>query len=240
MKESLPGKPEMNIRPRQNMAYRAGNSLKLLMKINIPTKITFLRIALVVILFGGLLVLDYIPGLEIPAYGPINLVYLIALIIFIIASLTDFLDGYLARKWHQVTDLGKFLDPIADKLLVNCSLLYLMLPHFNLDTLTIPLFCVILMISRDLIVDAFRFIASSKGLVLSANIFGKMKTVLQMIAIPLVFLNGWPFSYFDSSWNPLCRIATIFIYLATFMSVLSGVIYIVSNRFVLKEKKEND
>ncbi len=204
------------------------------MKINIPTKITIIRIALVALLFGTLVVLDFIPGLVIPTYGPVNLVYLLAMIVFIVASLTDFLDGYLARKWNQVTDLGKFLDPIADKLLVNASLLYLMLPHFGKENLTIPFFCVLLMISRDLVVDAFRFIAASKGLVLSANIFGKMKTVLQMIAIPVVFLNGWPFSYFDSSWSPYFRIATILVYLATFMSVLSGVIYIYSNRHVLK------
>lgn len=204
------------------------------MKINIPTKITILRIVLVALLFGTLIVLDFIPGLVIPTYGPVNLVYLIATIVFAVASLTDFLDGYLARSWNMVTDLGKFLDPIADKLLVNASLLYLMLPHFGLDTLTIPFFCVVLMISRDLVVDAFRFIAASKGLVLGANIFGKMKTVFQMIAIPVVFLNGWPFSYFDSSWTPYLRIGTILIYLATFMSVLSGIIYVYSNRQILK------
>lgn len=192
-----------------------------------------------VLLFGTLLVLDVIPGLEIPTYGPINLVYLIGCIVFIVASLTDFLDGYLARKWHQVTDLGKFLDPIADKLLVNCSLLYLMLPHFGMDNLQIPLFCVILMIARDLVVDAFRFVAASKGKVMAANIFGKAKTVLQMIAIPLVFLNGWPFSYFDGNWDSSYRIATIFVYLATFMSVLSGIIYLSSNWSILKEEKNN-
>ncbi len=207
------------------------------MKMNIPTKITCSRIALVAILFLGLIVLDFIPDLEIPTYGPVNLVYLIACIVFVVASLTDFLDGYLARKWNQVTDLGKFLDPIADKLLVNASLLYLMLPHFGEEGLTIPMFCVILMIMRDLIVDALRFVASSKGRVLAANIFGKAKTVLQMVAIPMVFLNGWPFSYFDMGWDNSYRIATIFVYLATLMSVLSGIIYVVSNKDVLKEEK---
>lgn len=210
----------------------------IIMKMNIPTKITCSRIALVAILFLGLIILDFIPGLEIPTYGPVNLVYLIACVVFIVASLTDFLDGYLARKWNQVTDLGKFLDPIADKLLVNASLLYLMLHHFGQESqLTIPMFCVILMIMRDLIVDALRFVASSKGRVLAANIFGKAKTVLQMVAIPMVFLNGWPFSYFDMGWDTSYRIATIFIYLATLMSVLSGVIYVVSNKDVLKEEK---
>ncbi len=206
-----------------------------IMKINIPTKITCCRILIVALLFGALIVLDFIPNLSIPTYGPVNLVYLIACVVFIFASLTDFLDGYLARKWHQVTDLGKFLDPIADKLLVNASLLYLMLPHFDANNLTIPFFCALLMIARDLIVDAFRFIAAGKGLILAANIFGKAKTVLQMVAIPMVFLNGWPFSYFDASWSPYCRIAMIFVYMATLMSVVSGIVYIISNRHVLKE-----
>lgn len=205
------------------------------MKINIPTKITCCRILIVALLFGALIVLDFIPDLSIPTYGPVNLVYLIVCVVFIFASLTDFLDGYLARKWHQVTDLGKFLDPIADKLLVNASLLYLMLPHFGTDNLIIPFFCVLLMIARDLIVDAFRFIAAGKGLILAANIFGKAKTVLQMVAIPMIFLNGWPFSYFDASWSPYCRIAMIFVYMATLMSVISGIVYIISNRHVLKE-----
>jgi len=217
------------------MAYRAGNSFASKMKINIPTKITLFRIVVVVILFATLLILDAIPGFQSPSYAGVNLTYLIAAIAFLIASLSDFLDGYLARRWNQVTNLGKFLDPIADKLLVNCSLIFLVVSHYGTVNLTIPLWCVILMISRDLIVDALRLVASSKGLVLAANIFGKAKTVLQMVALILVFLNGWPFSYFDASWDPAYRIATIFVYLATAMSVLSGIIYVWQNKHVLKE-----
>lgn len=206
---------------------------------NIPTKITVARIALVVTLLLFLFVLGFIPDLPVlylgrPKFG-INIYYFITFVIFVIAASTDYVDGHLARKWNQVTDLGKFLDPVADKLLVDSLLIYLILPHFG-ASLTIPTFCVIVMIVRDLVVDALRFIAAGKGVVLAANIFGKVKTVLQMIAIPLVLLNGWPFSYFDLNFGPW-RIASIFVYLATAASLLSGIIYVVSNFSVLKEKK---
>ena len=92
------------------------------------------------------------------------------------------------------------------------------------------------MILRDLVVDTLRFVAASKGKVLAANLFGKLKTIFQMIALPLVMLNGWPFSYFDLSWDPLLRIATFFVYAATAMSLISGAIYVISNRSVLKEE----
>jgi CDP-diacylglycerol--glycerol-3-phosphate 3-phosphatidyltransferase len=204
---------------------------------NIPNKITLSRIAIVLGLLIALFVLDLIPGISSPVLGNsgINLIYLIVTIVFILGALTDKLDGSLARKWNQVTDLGKFLDPIADKMLVDSLLIWLIIPHFATGNLTISLWCVLVMIIRDLVVDALRFIAASKGVVLAANIFGKMKTVFQMVAIPLVLLNGWPFSYFDLSWNPALRIASFFVYAATLASFLSGMIYLWQNRKVLKE-----
>lgn len=216
------------------------------MKINIPTKITILRILLVLALLVFLLVWaiggefyqwvsPIIPG------TPITVVGLVSCVVFIVASATDALDGYLARKWNQVTDLGKFLDPIADKMLVNSSLIFFAIPWgFLSNSLRIPAFCVILMVLRDLVVDTMRFVAASKGVVVSANIFGKLKTIFQMIALPIVMLNGWPFSYFDAQWNPYCRIATILVYLATVMSLLSGAIYVIQNKNVLKEEKQHD
>lgn len=209
---------------------------------NIPTKITTARIVLVVCLLSFLLVFDFLPeSVYQPIYfgpnGSINLVYFIAMIVFVIASCTDFVDGYLARKWHQVTDLGKFLDPVADKLLVNSILIYLAISHYG--NISIPTFAIIIMIARDLVVDALRFVAASKGIVLAANIFGKLKTVFQMVSIPVVLLNGWPFSYFDYGWNSYFRIANILIYLATLMSFLSGVIYLCQNLSVFKEEKRD-
>ncbi len=215
------------------------------MKINIPTKITILRILLAIALLvfwfvwaiGGEFcqwVSPFIPGTSISVVG------LVSCCVFILASATDALDGYLARKWHQVTDLGKFLDPIADKMLVNSSLIFFAIPWgFMGGSLKVPAFCVIIMVLRDLVVDTMRFVAASKGIVVAANVFGKLKTIFQMIALPLVMLNGWPFSYFDGQWNPYWRIATIFVYIATFMSLLSGIIYVVQNRNVLKEDKNN-
>lgn len=216
------------------------------MKINIPTKITILRILLVLALLVFLLVWaiggEFYQWVSPTVPGtPITVVGLVSCVVFIVASATDALDGYLARKWKQVTDLGKFLDPIADKMLVNSSLIFFAIPwSFLSNSLRIPAFCVILMVLRDLVVDTMRFVAASKGVVVSANIFGKLKTIFQMIALPIVMLNGWPFSYFDAQWSPYCRIATILVYLATAMSLLSGAIYVIQNKNVLKEEKQHD
>ena len=158
-----------------------------------------------------------------------------------VASLTDMLDGKIARKFNLVTDLGKFLDPIADKLLNDAMMIFILVPQaYALDQrsnptmLTILLICVVIMIARDLIVDALRLIAVKKDIVIAANIFGKMKTVLQMIAIPMMLLNDWPFSYFDSNWHPALQISNWFFYAATIMSIVSGVIYVYQNREVFK------
>lgn len=211
-------------------------------KVNLPTKITITRIALVVALLVLLFVFEILgqngyQGIFLGDSG-ISLIHLIACVVFVIASATDALDGYLARKWHQVTDLGKFLDPIADKMLVNSLFIFLCVPSsFAPDQMVVPVFCVILMVLRDLVVDTMRFVAASKGQVVAANIFGKLKTVFQMVTIPLVLLNGWPFSLFDSSWG-MFDITHLFIYLATLMSLVSGVIYVVQNRHVLVSKEE--
>ena len=216
------------------------------MKINIPTKITISRIVLIVALLLSLFVfwiLNLTTGWVAPNLGdsPINLIYLISLIVFVIAAATDAVDGHLARKWNQVTDLGKFLDPIADKMLVNSMLIFLCIPWgFAPGQLTIPAFCVILMVVRDLIVDALRLLAVQKKVVIAANIFGKLKTVFQMVAIPFVLVNSWPFAYFDLTWANELRIANILIYIATAMSVVSGIIYVYQNRAVLKNDQNGD
>ena len=191
-------------------------------------------------------VLAFIPDFVAPDLGDsgINLVYLIFTCVFIIAAFTDFLDGHIARKYNLVTNFGKFLDPIADKLLNDGLMIFLLVPQaYALSqrrdplALTILMICVIVMIARDLVVDALRLIAVQKGEVIAANYFGKAKTVLQMIAIPMLLLNDWPFSYFDSSWPEALQISNIFFYLATIMSLISGIIYLVQNHKVLKETK---
>ena len=207
---------------------------------NLPTKITFARIIAIVIMIVTLFILSVIPGWHTIALGNtgINLVFLIIFIFFVLASFTDFLDGYLARKNHQVTDLGKFLDPVADKLLVNSMVIFLIVPaSYAPGQMSWSIWCAILLVARDIIVDALRFIAAQKGVVIAANIFGKAKTVLEMIAVSLVLLNSWPFSYFDASWPNSLKIAQIFVYLCTIASVVSGAIYMVKYGHVLLGKK---
>ena len=194
---------------------------------NLPNKLTVTRVVLIPFFVFFLLNDAMNPNFK-----------WVALALFIIASLTDLADGKIARKYNMVTDMGKFLDPVADKLLVNLTLIYLALPHFGTNNATIPLFCVIIMIGRDLIIDAFRLAAASKGAILAANIFGKLKTVFQMIAIPMVLLNSWPFAYFDAGWSNYLRICNIAVYLATAMSLLSLIIYLKQNWHILTEEKQ--
>ena len=209
---------------------------------NLPTKITFSRIIAIVIMVIALFVLWIIgrvnPEFVIPNIGNsgINWLYFGLFVFFVIASFTDYLDGHLARKNNQVTDLGKFLDPVADKLLINSMVIFLIVPaSYAPGQMDFSIWCAIILVARDIVVDALRFIAAQKNVVIAANIFGKLKTVLEMIAVSLVLLNGWPFIYFDASWP--VRIADIFVYLATLASLVSGVIYVVQNAKVFKENK---
>ena len=213
---------------------------------NLPTKITVTRIIAIVVMIITLFVLSVIPGwqtIEIGNTG-INLVFLIIFVFFVLASFTDYLDGHLARKNNQVTDLGKFLDPVADKLLINSLVIFLIAPSIfapyipgELHQVGFSVWCAIILVARDIVVDALRFIAASKGKVISANIFGKLKTVLEMVAIGVVLLNGFPFRYFDASWPAGLHIADFLVYLCTLASLLSGIIYVVQNRHVFKEDK---
>ena len=152
---------------------------------NLPNKITTLRMILVVFVATFLL----LPSewfMTIP-YIDVSLNFFIAWILFIIASLSDMLDGKIARKYNMVTDYGKFMDPIADKLLVNSTLLILICN----GPIRIPVVCVLLMICRDIIVDAIRLNAVRKNIVVAANIFGKIKTVLQMVSLIFILINDF-------------------------------------------------
>ena len=211
---------------------------------NLPNKITVSRIILIFVMIIAMFVLAFIPDFRVKSIGNsgINPIYLVFTVVFIIAAFTDMLDGKIARKCNLVTDLGKFLDPIADKLLNDAMMIFLLVPQAyaweqrrNPLMLTILLVCVVLMIARDLIVDALRLVAVKKNIVIAANIFGKAKTVLQMVAIPMLLLNDWPFNYFDSNWPQALQISNWFFYIATAMSIISGVIYVYQNRNVFKE-----
>ena len=213
---------------------------------NLPTKITFSRIVATVILIVTLFVLSIIPGISTPELGNtrINLIFLVLFAFFVVAAYTDHLDGKLARKNNQVTDLGKFLDPVADKLLVNTMTIFLTAPAlfapYNYEqSVFFPVWCVIIMVARDTVVDALRFIAAQKGVVIAANIFGKLKTVLQMVAIGAVLLNDFPFHYiYPNNNNPYLTVSMFIVYAATLVSLISGIIYVIQNKKVfLPEKK---
>ena len=215
---------------------------------NLPTKITFSRIIATVILIITLFVLWILGNhnlINLPELGNtrINLIFLVLFAFFVVASYTDHLDGKLARKNNQVTDLGKFLDPVADKLLVSTMLIFLcskeFAPYNHEQNVLIPVWCVIIMVARDTVVDALRFIAAQKGTVIAANIFGKLKTVLQMVAIGAVLLNDFPFHYiYPNNNNPYLTVTSFLVYAATLVSFISGVIYVWQNRQAfLGEKK---
>ena len=197
---------------------------------NLPNKITITRILMIplFVLFYYLTQLNH------------NLLY--AAIVFALAAFTDFLDGYIARKYNLVTDLGKFLDPIADKVLVLTAFM-LMLTGVNGTIL--PAFsggiCVILVIARELIVSSFRMVAASKNAVIAADKLGKIKTFSQDFAI-LFLLVGRAFSDYSMT-NPNSIDAFAVIYLigfglmifSTVMTVISGFNYIYKNRAVLQD-----
>lgn len=195
---------------------------------NLPNKITLSRIALIPIFLlfvspipdflyqvswlGG--ILDFISK-----YGD-----LVGVVIFAIASLTDGIDGYIARKNNLVTNLGIFLDPIADKLLVMSALLALLVKN------KIGILVVVIVLSREFIVTAFRLVASSESIVISANILGKSKTMLQMIFIIYMFIKGY-IPFIDS--NIVVIILTVLVMIST---IYSGWDYIYSNKEVLKKQ----
>lgn len=142
-----------------------------------------------------------------------------ALVIFIIASITDFLDGYIARKNHLVTNFGKFMDPLADKLLVSAAMICLV----SMDRL--PAWMVIIIISREFAISGFRLIAADNGIVIAASWWGKFKTVSQMIMIILIILDL----------DFLNILTQIFIWIALALTVISLEEYIRQNIGVLRE-----
>ena len=186
---------------------------------NLPNKLTVIRVLLV-----PLLILVYMfpydtTGINVPVYHildtDISLVNIIILVIFIVASITDYFDGRIARSKKLITTFGKFADPIADKLLVNT--IFLLLASDGKINIIIP----IIMISRDTIVDAIKMSAASKQVVVAASKLGKLKTVSQMIALCFLLVNNFPFSVLGID------LATILAWIATVISVISGIDYFI-------------
>ena len=194
---------------------------------NLPNKLTMLRIVLIPFMMFFYLA-DFIP------YG---IGKIMAIAIFIIASLTDLLDGKIARKRNLVTDLGKFLDPIADKLLTATAFLLIMAD----GTIPAPwgVIVVAIIIAREYTVSALRQIAATKGIVLAADMWGKIKTVVQMIALPVSMLVAYlKICGFASTTVVLvfAIISYVLIGFATLLTVMSGIHYLVKNRECFKDK----
>lgn len=194
---------------------------------NLPNKLTIARVLLV-----PLLIIIYVfpydlTGITIPVYHvldtDISLINIIILVIFIVASITDYFDGRIARSKKLITTFGKFADPIADKLLINT--IFLLLASSDKISIIIP----IIMISRDTVVDAIKMSAASKQVVVAASKLGKLKTVSQMIALGFLLVNNFPFS-------PLgIDVATILAWVAAVISVISGIDYFIKNQKMLME-----
>ncbi len=194
---------------------------------NLPNRLTTIRL-----FFVPLLVVVYLIPYEqfnivVPTYELLSthltIIDIISFLLFFLASITDYLDGYLARKNNQVTTFGKFMDPIADKLIVNTALLLLV--SSNAISIIVP----IIMIGRDTIVDAIRMVSVTKNKVLAASYLGKAKTMLQMIAISVLLLNNVIFDYFN------IPMGSILIVIATIVSVISGVDYFIKNKDYILE-----
>lgn len=194
---------------------------------NLPNKLTIARVLLV-----PLLIIIYVfpydlTGITIPVYHvldtDISLINIIILVIFVVASITDYFDGKIARSKKLITTFGKFADPIADKLLINT--IFLLLASSDKISIIIP----IIMISRDTVVDAIKMSAASKQVVVAASKLGKLKTVSQMIALGFLLVNNFPFS-------PLgIDVATFLAWVAAVISVISGIDYFIKNQKMLME-----
>lgn len=193
---------------------------------NLPNKITISRLIIAVIM----IFFAVFPWANVGASSILTtlgntgftILDLILAILFVVGSATDAIDGKIARKYNLITDFGKFFDPLADKFLVNSALIFLACYG------RIPALIIILMIGRDLAVDGIRFMAASKGEVIAANIFGKLKTVFQMVTIPFVMLNGFLFNYLFKEHTYI--FLDVLLSITCAMSLISGFIYLYRGR----------
>ncbi|MCI7105228.1 MAG: CDP-diacylglycerol--glycerol-3-phosphate 3-phosphatidyltransferase [Lachnobacterium sp.] len=179
---------------------------------NLPNKLTLFRVILIPF-FVFFLLAPYFEG-----YGNY-----IAVAVFIVASITDFLDGKIARKYNLVTNFGKFMDPLADKLLVSSALICLVALN------KIPAWVVIVIIAREFIISGFRLVAADNGVVIAASYWGKFKTAFQMVTVIVLILN--------ISGEVFAVIGTVLIYISLVLTVISLIDYIAKNKDVLKDQK---
>ena len=198
---------------------------------NLPNKITMSRIVLTIFIIVLLLFPFDAAGINMPKLFVneslvVDITYVIAGVLFIIASLTDFVDGYIARKYNLVTDFGKMIDAIADKVLVNSILIILASTGFI--SAVIPVIIVV----RDIVVDSIKMIAGSKGNVVAAIKSGKLKTACLMIGIALTLFYNLPFELIN------LRVADAFLVVACVLSIVSAIQYYNLNKKYISTKTE--
>lgn len=201
-------------------------------KFNLPTKLTFVRLVLSFIIIILLIFPFYRIGIDFPQFLYKNILidlrYLISGVLFIIASITDYYDGKLARKNKEVTSFGKMVDAIADKVLINSVLIIFACQGF------ISSFVPVVIIVRDIIVDAIRMICANNGKVQAAEMSGKIKTASLMIGVILTFFYNLPFQI----WR--YRVSDFFLYFGTIMSIVSMVEYYnLNKKIIFQEFEEN-
>jgi len=197
---------------------------------NLPNKITMCRIGLAVLVLGLLMFPYGSVGIDMPEYAiatnvTLKLNYIIAGALFIVASITDFLDGNIARKNNLVTDFGKVMDAIADKVLVNGVLI--IMAYDGLIPLIIP----VVIITRDTVVDSIKMVAGKNGKAVAASIWGKLKTICMMVGLSLTFFSNLPFELFG------LRLDYILLIIATILSIYSGIQYFIVNKKVFLEDR---
>ena len=200
------------------------------MKMNLPNKLTIFRIVLTFIIIFIMLFPLYNLNISFPKYTIdgtilIDSKYIIAGILFIIASLTDFLDGYIARKYNLITDEGKLMDAIADKILVNSVIIILSSQGF-----IHPIIPVIVII-RDVAVDSIKMLAAAKGKVVAAIKSGKWKTACLMVGTVLTLFYNLPFEL----WN--IHVSDVLLIIATVLSLVSGIQYFYLNKNIIFSEK---
>ncbi len=197
---------------------------------NLPTKLTVSRIIFTFIIIVLLIFPFYYMGMQWPMFRVgnvlVSLQYVICGVLFVIASVTDFVDGYLARKNNEVTDLGKMLDAIADKILVNSVLI--ILAYKGMIPIVVPVVTVL----RDTIVDAIKMQAAKNGKVVAAIKSGKLKTATLMVGTTLAFFYNLPFEL----WS--LNVSDMLLIIATVFSIISGIQYYVLNKDLLFTKEE--
>jgi CDP-diacylglycerol---glycerol-3-phosphate 3-phosphatidyltransferase len=196
---------------------------------NLPNKLSILRISLIPIIVL-VVIFPYAQfNLSMPIfyfdYVTLSLTNIIVLVLFIIGAITDFLDGYIARKHNLVTTFGKFIDPIADKMLTTTMFII-----FTAQGI-IPMVAVLIMIWRDIIVDGIRMVASSEGQVMAAGYLGKIKTVAQILTIIVILLNNLPFELISFP------MADFLLWFSVSISFISGMSYFLQSRSFLFRTK---